>query len=490
MWRPALPFPVAWLAPIAVVLVALLVRLRGLADMPLWYDEIVTLNRAGLPFRALVGDAFANMHYPTYFLLAKPVIGFGAEAARVLSAVFSALTAGAVALITRRLTGCGWTAAAAGLLLALAPFQVLYGQEARAYALLTLAITVALTGLLRLAAAECPATDRTGLLLWTGGSAIAACTMSLGASWLLVSMLVFPFLILRTPAADRVELMQRGAAALVIVLACWAPLLAGVLDPVGTTVSNGTWVPPTNLKGVRTGLSSVFLFRLSEPIAFEPVSMGLQAFGVAVLAAAFVGVWRLRRRLTILITLVLSAVALPVLLLAVSAVSPVFIPRYLIWVAVPFAVLAAVGFGAVGRRYRPAAAAAILIAGLWNLEPYYRADLKPDWPGALYAVWDEAAEGDALYLISPLEQFAAQILENKARPWQLPVPRLTSDREVLSRLLAGATVWMIDTYSRKHGADETKVSPARFAPLGRVEAERTFGQRVTLYRIVPAPQDG
>lgn len=472
--------------PLAVVVLAFLVRLRGLGDMPLWYDEIITLNRATLGFRDVIADSLANMHYPTFFLLAKPFAGLGAEALRLPSALFSALTAGLAAILVRRLAVCAWTGAVAGLLLALAPFQVLYGQEARAYALLTLAITVAIAGLLRLAEAPDPARDRAGWVLWAGGTAVALCTMPLGIPWLLVSLIVFAALVRHRPAAGRRPLLARGAVALAVVLACWLPLLAGVLGPMEQTVSSGTWVPPTTAKAVRTALSSAFLFRLNDPLAFEPVHMGLRAFGLMVVAAALVGLWRLRGRPLVLLTLLAATVTLPLLLLAVSAVSPVFIPRYLVWVGVPFALLAAVGFGAMAARARPAAAMLLLVLGLWNLEPYYRSELKPDWPGALSAAWAEAMPGDAVYLGSALDHFAAHVLEKAGRSGFPAADRLGTEEEARTRLEAGGALWIIDVRTRKRAGETLATLPAGLDVLGKVETAKPFGRRVTLYRVVPA----
>jgi hypothetical protein len=58
---------------------ALVLRLYGLSDKPLWYDEIVTLNRANLPLAELVMDALKHKHYPTFFLLLGPFASAGID---------------------------------------------------------------------------------------------------------------------------------------------------------------------------------------------------------------------------------------------------------------------------------------------------------------------------------------------------------------------------------------------------------------------------
>ncbi|MEK9752990.1 MAG: hypothetical protein VW338_07235 [Rhodospirillaceae bacterium] len=126
-WCAAGDIGADWLLALAVTLVAALVRLRRLGAASLWYNEIVTLNRATMAFPAMLADALANMHLPTYFalvgLFAEP--GTGAAGLRLPSAVFSSLAAGVLAVLGRRIGGTVWTGMAAGLLFALAPFQVL-----------------------------------------------------------------------------------------------------------------------------------------------------------------------------------------------------------------------------------------------------------------------------------------------------------------------------------------------------------------------------
>ena len=58
----------------------------------LWYDEIVTLNRANLPLAELVIDALKHKHYPTYFLLLGPFASADIDewTLRFPSAVFGA----------------------------------------------------------------------------------------------------------------------------------------------------------------------------------------------------------------------------------------------------------------------------------------------------------------------------------------------------------------------------------------------------------------
>src|ERR1700688_1472296 len=79
--------------PVLLAALALVLRLYGLSDKPLWYDEIVTFDRANRPLAELVIDALKQQHYPTYFLLLGPFASADIDGwmLRFPSAVFGAV---------------------------------------------------------------------------------------------------------------------------------------------------------------------------------------------------------------------------------------------------------------------------------------------------------------------------------------------------------------------------------------------------------------
>lgn len=155
-----------------ILLVALWLRLYGVAAGPLWYDELYSLldtaarqqeleslprgvvirdlsRLTDLPERVGVLDAWQGMrqetHPPLYFAFLhvwRRVAGDSEAAVRVPSAVFSALCVVPVYLLVRRV-GSKTQAAWAALLLAAAYSAVQIGQEARQYALALLLICLA-----------------------------------------------------------------------------------------------------------------------------------------------------------------------------------------------------------------------------------------------------------------------------------------------------------------------------------------------------------
>jgi mannosyltransferase len=122
-----------------ILLLALWVRLRDLGRHSLWFDEAVTAWIASKPVPELIATVdYWERTPPLHYLLVRAatlVLGDSERAARLPSVIAGVGSVWLVFLIGRRLFD--WRAgAAAALLLAVSPYQVLYSQEARAYALM------------------------------------------------------------------------------------------------------------------------------------------------------------------------------------------------------------------------------------------------------------------------------------------------------------------------------------------------------------------
>ncbi|MBI4718939.1 MAG: glycosyltransferase family 39 protein [Planctomycetes bacterium] len=128
----------------------LALRLFRLDEQSLWYDEAYTLVTSRLPMAEIPARLVTDVdtHPPLYYLLLHAwhqVAGFGAWEARLLSALLGACGIAALYVLARRFVDRA-TAGFAALLMAVSQLGVMYGQEARPYALfhlLALAVAIA-----------------------------------------------------------------------------------------------------------------------------------------------------------------------------------------------------------------------------------------------------------------------------------------------------------------------------------------------------------
>lgn len=124
-----------WL-PVIILLLAIFTRLHDIADQSLWHDEGNSLRLAERSINDLLDATSRDIHPPGYYLLLKgwtELAGTSEFALRLLSALWGMLAVAGTVALGKRLFALevGLLAAA---LIAVNPFAVYYGQEARMYA--------------------------------------------------------------------------------------------------------------------------------------------------------------------------------------------------------------------------------------------------------------------------------------------------------------------------------------------------------------------
>lgn len=121
-------------------LAGLALRLQRLNFQPLWGDEGWSFYFAGQSLPQLLALTAADIHPPLYYTLLKIwlfIVGPGPEEARFLSVIFGAALIPVVAVLGQRLFD-GRVGATAAAVTALMPLAVYYSQEVRMYGLVTL----------------------------------------------------------------------------------------------------------------------------------------------------------------------------------------------------------------------------------------------------------------------------------------------------------------------------------------------------------------
>lgn len=211
--------PSSRLALAAILILAVALRLPGLATVPFWTDELHTIGLARGSLSGLLA-ATNTVHPPGYPLLAWIALRLGrAEwCVRVPALVAGILTIPVIFRLARAL-GCPRIALAASLLVACSAYHVYYSQEARGYSCLVLFVALGLTAAVR----------------FVGEASVAALAMSLASCLLAVlfhymaapAVAVVGLALLVASArhlGDAVSRRTSGGIALV-----WGLLLASVL---------------------------------------------------------------------------------------------------------------------------------------------------------------------------------------------------------------------------------------------------------------------
>lgn len=140
-----------WLIPIAIVLVAAALRFYHLGDKGLWGDEIAQAKWSLLPLVKLWSRFRDPPDFLLHFTLVQLAEKIGSSAfwVRLPSAMTSVLVVPAAFVLARRIAGY-LPALLTMFLVAVAPFQIWYAQDARMYAPMTLYTVLALYLLVRL----------------------------------------------------------------------------------------------------------------------------------------------------------------------------------------------------------------------------------------------------------------------------------------------------------------------------------------------------
>jgi 4-amino-4-deoxy-L-arabinose transferase-like glycosyltransferase len=488
-----------WL--LAIVLLGLMARLFRIDHQPLWLDEALTLQRIHLGLDGLVADSFSNRHMPTYFLLLRWLshfFGSGDAWLRVPSALFGSASAGMAYVIASRI-GSHRAGIMAGLLMALSPLQVQYGQEARSYTLVILLISVALWGLVRLAQQPLRAAidvrsvdaDRLGWGAYLIGTIVALDVLGDAAPWLMASNLSL-WLIWRSlgaPSPARVMFLRNWMWSAAITIACTVPFYVAIFAASdGHMLQKFDWIPELNWQHMWVVAGSVYLMRMLAVVKFDLMHTAVPLLGLMVALAGCAGALRMHRRLEGRV-LLLSMLVLPLLIVGVSVFKSMLLPRYVLWSAAPFFVLAGLGADLLPRRLLMMAATLLFLLGVVNLGPVYRMETKPRWDMAAATLAANVRPGDTVFTADPNAPTMLSVLKPKG---ELPLDataKVTSQLdEALARWRQGSRVWAVNGRSALGQREDLTEFKNRMGALGAPVVEIPQGKEITIL-MFPAPDE-
>jgi 4-amino-4-deoxy-L-arabinose transferase-like glycosyltransferase len=328
-----------------LMLLALVLRLIGIDRIALWNDELFSryYPETGLGFMWSTGFTMEPTP-PLYYTLAAWWTGlFGTTefGIRSFSAIASVAAIPLIYWLGRELVGnvCGVVAA---VLMALAPTNIYYAQEARTYALLLLPVGFMLLAMARFLRPPHPNAALVGFA--------AAAIFALYCHVTMLLMVAACSLAIASATIGRHRLiglpdLGRWVIANIPVAVAAIPILMIVLSPVS---NNGlTWIPPLSVHDILWAME----WTLTGP--FTPT----QAFGYEASFVLFVALgisyWLrpLARRPATVLGVMLVAFMLLITLASVRR--SIIIPRILAWTWMPFGVLLAERLLAATKARRP-----------------------------------------------------------------------------------------------------------------------------------------
>lgn len=402
-----------WAFVLILMLFAALLRLNEIGAPSLWADEGASLAFAGMDWDILWGVLpTVETNPPLYYAVLKlwtGIMGTSEAMLRFPGALAGALAAGAMFLAGHRFFGRG-AGIIAGAFVALSAVQVAHAQEARAFAMVSALVAVALW--LIAVAMERILRDRArgGVLAALG--VVVGLLPNIHYSGFFVAMVLAVFVLALLALHGRLGLRTLGDVALVTAVAgvvavppVWWTLghLSSGENPVGWLGPPGFWdakyvfhqtfgakhlsfAAPEALADMRAA-KILSPRRLTEATLFVICA-------VAVLAS-------LRSRDRTVPALVLALAAIVALFFGVSQVKPILLERTVIF-AVPFiALIAGAGVMALRDARLVFPAALIVLAGqAANIVAYYPQAEKENWRDAIAAMQAAHSDGDALVFAS------------------------------------------------------------------------------------------
>lgn len=324
-----------WWGLALALIVSASIQLSFIGKSSVWHDEGYSLWLVKYNYLEIIGRTARDVHPPLYYLLLKAwggVFGQGVVAARSLSV---AAILGCIVLsylLIKQLFG-SIPARWAALILAVAPFLIRYGQEARMYGLVALLLTAA-TYVLAVAFKG----RRLNLLY------VYALLMALAfyTHYYAIFMLAvhWAYVLLLSYSAGKFELNRAifnkhwwGSNFLIALLfAPWLPAAYGQF----TRVQGGFWIPPVDSATIPHTLATWMHYdnHAAWPLWLK---MGL----LALLGTLSVwAVWRNSSQRKPLALLIGWAYLTPLAVWAISRLSrPVYIDRYFVFAAIGFYLL-------------------------------------------------------------------------------------------------------------------------------------------------------
>lgn len=382
-----------WLLMAALIVCGAALRFWDLAGPSMWLDELSSVTISWAPFGLLWSDwMLYETNPPLYYsLLNLWLRAFGESefAVRSLSVLLGLLGIVVVFLFARAMHAT-LAALLAAVFCALSAEQLGFSQEARGYMLGFVAATLAGYALIRLADDWTQGvTPRRSLPIYALYVIATAAAAHTHTTFFVLPILANVFMgwvwLFRTPrrASDALAWIN---ANLILAAACawWVVVTVRQLEIAGENIA---WVPKPDLAS--------YLAMASHIIATRSFGVANALFAAVFAAIAAWGAWKLppERR----VFAIVFGLGVPLVLIAVSFVRPVFLEKTMFWVQFVYLTCLAVGVLTLPwPRLRPALAALIALVFFADALNWSRTAYREPWRQLAAIVRDKAGPQDAV----------------------------------------------------------------------------------------------
>jgi uncharacterized membrane protein len=437
------------------------IRIHGLIDQPVWYDEAFTYRFSSKPLVELWGVVPTyEPHPPLYYTLTRLAMVPGSSEAwlRLPALLFGILTIPVVYATARLAFGPHGRSASllAALLFALNALQVQYAQEARSYSMLVFAVALVMYAGVSLVqrmqappgarAPEVSAARWVGFGLCMGFVVWAHYTAAIVAATAGVAVAI----VSATERRLRTDFRGICVAAVSAAIVAAAPLYWAAIQ-----FGNGatSWIQPPNLEmtaGIVNRVAGIGPFASYVGSHGVPMSRIVLA-GTTVLLAAFGfwSLWRARQRAAAILLGCMAVIPLATIIAVSVTLRPVLLARTVLWETLPLVLLGAIALRAIRPKIlRRLFVVAVLGALVLSVALHKRDFRKEPWdevvatiralarPGDLVIIQPNSAELPFRYYwdrIPPRYQFELPILALPA-PFPTYVEPIAEIRQDLTRL--------------------------------------------------------
>ncbi|HEX8653584.1 MAG TPA: glycosyltransferase family 39 protein [Pyrinomonadaceae bacterium] len=441
---------------ILILAFAVILRVINLGAESIWLDEASSVTLARLPLAGIIDlVSREDVHPPLYYLILHYWImlaGDSEAGARLLSVLFAALSI-LVAYKVASLLFEPWTGLLGALLLSVSQLHIVFSQEARMYALLSLLSLLSIYFFIRWLKDESG-----GLAFAAYVAATALLTYTQVYGWFIIAAqnLFFLSLYLLSKGLFK-RMLKRWALAQALTLALFLPWVPVMIEQI-SRVQQGFWIPAPSLRLLGLTLDE-YLF-----------SNSLQWIHLLLITLCIISHWRLKRvgvdshssddahrqawfsdrvKIYFLLTWLLVPVLVPFILS--YFMRPIFLPKYTVAALPAFVILAARGL--MDIRFAPArlfVVALILFLSLSGLHGYWGTQRKTDWRDAV-AYFNQTAKPDDLVLFYPSFSqipfdYYLRLPTVKKVPFSPPGSGMTADQagEMIRETVRGRErVWLV-----------------------------------------------